>query len=325
MIDWPGRPGTIVSDYSSHQVIEREYMSPEEYPELLNDFTGFMLRKYIPRAYKNLGEFAGLNLTPTVVLSTSLLSPLYSQQMAEAYGRLAEIAKADAEAGALFMEYRGKLTEMGLPGVFVGVSEAPYDILGDYFRGTLGIMEDLLECEDYIAAACDMFADQQIAALQHLKSMDVPDKRVSFPLHRGMDGFMNPKQYEKLYWKPLQKIMLALIDMGVTPFIYTEGKYDSRIPVLADVPKGKVIYHFENVDMKVAKQTLSGIACISGNLPLATLEFGTKEQTVNQTKYLIDTCAPGGGYIFDLSGCMENCKRENLEAMFDTLETYGKK
>ena len=54
MIDWPGRPGTMVSPYSSHQVIEREFMSPEEYPEMLGDFTGFMIRKYIPRAYKNL-------------------------------------------------------------------------------------------------------------------------------------------------------------------------------------------------------------------------------------------------------------------------------
>ena len=50
MIDWPGRPGTMVSPYSSHQVIEREFMSPEEYPEMLGDFTGFMIRKYIPSA-----------------------------------------------------------------------------------------------------------------------------------------------------------------------------------------------------------------------------------------------------------------------------------
>ena len=43
-IDWPGRPGTICDDYSSHQVIEKEYMTQEEYPEMLKDFTGFMLR-----------------------------------------------------------------------------------------------------------------------------------------------------------------------------------------------------------------------------------------------------------------------------------------
>ena len=41
------------------------------------------------------------------------------------------------------------------------------------------------------------------------------EKRVFFPLHKGMDGFMSPEQYEKIYWKPLKKCMLALIDMGV--------------------------------------------------------------------------------------------------------------
>ena len=54
MIDWPGRPGTSVPDFSTHQVIENEYMDESEYPELLKDFTGFMLRKYIPRAFPSL-------------------------------------------------------------------------------------------------------------------------------------------------------------------------------------------------------------------------------------------------------------------------------
>lgn len=52
MMDWPGRPGTMVSDYSSHQVIEQELMTEEEYPEMLKDFTGFMIRKYFPEPIK---------------------------------------------------------------------------------------------------------------------------------------------------------------------------------------------------------------------------------------------------------------------------------
>lgn len=47
--------------------------------------------------------------------------------------------------------------------------------------------------------------------------------------------------------------MLALIDMGVTPYIYTEGRYNTRLEQLADIPKGKVIYHFETADMERAK------------------------------------------------------------------------
>ncbi len=320
MIDWPGRPGTRVSNYSSHQVIEHEYLLPEEYPELLDDFNGFMIRKYIPRAYSNLKALGNLSFTPTVVLNTGLLSPLYSPEMLQIYETLSQIGKMDAEATATLLDYTAKLADIGMPPMMSGISEVPYDILGDYFRGTVGIMEDLLEYEDEIEKACEMFADQQIASMQYFRVVPMPVKRVIFPMHKGMDGFMSPKQYEKLYWKPFKKVISALIDMGVTPYLYTEGKYDTRLEQLADVPKGKVVYHFETVDMKEAKRILGGTACIVGNLPIASLEFGKKEAVIDYCKYLIDTCAPGGGYIFDFSGSLENAKPENLDAMFNTLE-----
>ena len=326
MIDWPGKPGTSVSDYSSHQVIEREFMTQEEYPEMLGDFTGFMLRKYIPRAYPSLKGLAGIHFTPTVVLNTGFLSPLYSREAGEAYQRLAEIAAEDAKAGAATGQYMQKLTDMGFPGLLSGMSEAPYDILGDYFRGTMGIFEDLTDdsMQGYIEAACDLFADQQIQALQYLKYADLPVKRVFFPLHKAMDGFMNEEQYHRLYWKPLKKIMMALIEWGVTPYIYTEGPYSSRLEQLTDVPKGKVLYHFEKVDMKEAKRILGGTACIMGNLPVALLEFGKNEEVIAETRKLLEDCMPGGGYIFDFNGSLENSKPENLDAMFETLDKYGK-
>lgn len=324
VIDWPGRPGTKVSDYSSHQVIELEPMTQEEYPEMLNDFTGFMLRKYIPRVYPELAALAKISITPTVVLSTTMLSPLYDPEVTKAMELLAKIGEQDALQAAASDKINADLAAMGYPGMMSGISEAPYDILGDYFRGTMGIFDDLTDpdMEEYMVQACDMFADQQIQALQYFRYVDMPVKRVFFPLHKAMDGFMNEKQFEKLYWKPLKKIMMALIDMGVTPFIYSEGPYDSRIDMLTDVPKGKVLYHFEKVDMKKAKEKLSGIACISGNLSVSLMEFGKKEEVEDEVKRLLEDCAPGGGYIFDFNASLENCKPENLDAMFETFEKY---
>ena len=135
---------------------------------------------------------------------------------------------------------------------------------------------------------------------------------------------MSEKQYARLYWPPLKKIMMALIDMGVTPLIYTEGPYDTRIDFLTDVPKGKVIYHLEKADMKEAKRKLGGVACITGNLSISQLEFGKKEKVIEDTKRLLDICAPGGGYLFDFDGSLENAKPENVDAMIETLDKYGK-
>ena len=326
VIDWPGRPGTRVSDMSSHQVIELEVMTQEEYPELLRDYTGFMLRKYIPRVFPALKPFENLNINPSSVLGAEFLSPLFSQEMGQAYQTLSQIGMSiGPEIGTNF-KYIGMLSEMGWPGMICGASEAPYDILGDYFRGTMGIFEDLTDPDmyEYIDAVCEMFAQQQIAALQYLRFLDVPAKRVFFPLHKAMDGFMNDQQFERFYWKPLKKIMMALIDMDVTPYIYTEGPYETRLDYLLDVPKGKVLYHFEKVDMRNAKRKFEGTACISGNMPISLMDYGSKEDVIKTTRQLLDDCMPGGGYIFDFDGFLDNAKKENVDALFETLDKYGK-
>ena len=65
--------------------------------------------------------------------------------------------------------------------------------------------------------------------------------------------------------------------------------------------------------------------CIGGNLKGSLLQFGKKADVINETKRLIDLCGPGGGYIFSTDVTIDYANRENLEAMFDTALTYGKK
>ena len=120
-------------------------------------------------------------------------------------------------------------------------------------------------------------------------------------------------------------IINAIIDAGMVPYIYTEGKYNTRLECLKEVPKGKVIYHFEEVDMAEAKRVLGDTATISGGFPVYLLDYGTKEQVIDECKRLIDVCAPGGGFIFETSCGMDLAKRENVEAMVETVRTYGKR
>ena len=68
---------------------------------------------------------------------------------------------------------------------------------------------------------------------------------------------------------------------------------------------------------KKPKKILGNVACISGNLSITLLQTGTREQVSDHIKWLIDTCAPGGGYIFDTNAFIDNAKRENIETMFE--------
>ena len=89
------------------------------------------------------------------------------------------------------------------------------------------------------------------------------------------------------------------------------------------MPPGKVVYMFEKVDMKRAKETVGKVACINANLPTATLMFSTPEKVADETKRLLDICAPGGGFMMDTSIPVDRCPKENLHAMFDTVLKYG--
>jgi hypothetical protein len=144
-----------------------------------------------------------------------------------------------------------------------------------------------------------------------------------------MDGFMSPLQYDKLYWNPFQKILKHLIGHGVTPIIYCEGPYKTRMDYirgrLLELPAGSCIIHFEEGDFADLKKKFEGIACISGGMPLYLLEWGAKQQVIDRVKYLVDNCAAGGGFLLNSSGSIENVNRENYEAMFDTARMYGKK
>jgi uroporphyrinogen-III decarboxylase len=330
IFDWPGKPGTIVPDFSTYQVHEREYMRQDEYDELLNDYWGFIFKKHIPRVFPGLKGLQGLTVFKSWhLLGMLAFSSMFTSEFIEALDKFKLMYEESLKHPPVAARISKRLTDMGFPPYFTGIAEAPFDVISDYFRGTAAMFEDQIECPDKIAAACDLFANLEIADLQYFRHAPLPVKRVYFPLHKGMDGFMSPQQYEELYWKPLDKIFAALLEMGVTPYIYTEGKYNTRYKFIAEqlkkYPPGSCIVHFEEGNFEEFKKTFSGTAALSGGMPHQLLEWGTKEEVINRVKYLVDNCAAGGGYLFNTGASLENVKYENMVAMFETIRTYGKK
>ena len=124
--------------------------------------------------------------------------------------------------------------------------------------------------------------------------------------------------------KALKKLIEGLIAEGCVPFPWAEGGYNSRLDIIGDVPKGKMMWGFDDTDMAKAKKTLDGISCVTGNISSRVLQISTVEDTKNAVKKLIDDCAPGGGYLMMNGAVVDDCKAENLKAMIDTTQEYGK-
>ena len=326
VLDWPGRPGTNVPDHCIYQTLEPELMAEDEYDELFSDLTGFLLHKYIPRAFPGLAGLGKiLNPAPTGYMYFGQMRSLMDPDVIDACKKLIEISEANNECQAAIKKLQGTLFGMGFPPLMTGVGLVPYDTLSNYFRHTVDTFEDLMFQPENVERAVNLFADLQIKNLQYFRFADMPVKRVMFWMHKGMDGFMNPEQFERFYWTPFLKVVNALVDMGVTPVIYTEGPYETRLDQMVGLPAGKCVVHFEKVDLQRAKDTVGKDSCITANFPIYLLEYGTVQQVVDEAKRQIDIGAPGGGFIFETNASIANVKRENLEALYDTVREYGKK
>ena len=136
-----------------------------------------------------------------------------------------------------------------------GVAKAPFDILGDTLRGTKGILTDMYRQPEKLLEAIEVITkihtDQLIASANAANALTV-----QFALHKGSDGFMSQKQFDKFYWAPLKKIILSLLGEGILPVMFAEGSYMSRLDSINEFPKGAVAWYFDKTDMKIAKQKI---------------------------------------------------------------------
>lgn len=142
-------------------------------------------------------------------------------------------------------------------------------------------------------------------------------------LHKGAGGFMSDKQFKTFYWPSLRELIVGLVEEGLTPCVYSEGDYTPRLEAIADVPKGKVLYHFETVDIYQAKEILGDVACISGNVPVGLLATGSVQDVKDYCKKLIDVLGKGGGFIMDTAAALDEAKPENVLAMGEVTREYG--
>jgi len=114
-----------------------------------------------------------------------------------------------------------------------------------------------------------------------------------------------------------------MINEGLVPMPFAEGKYTNRLKQITDTPRSGIIWWFDQTDMAEAKKILGNVSCIAGNVPTSLMMTGTTEQVKENCRQLIEDCAPGGGYILAGGAHIDTDKIENLHAMMDAAKEYG--
>jgi uroporphyrinogen-III decarboxylase len=239
--------------------------------------------------------------------------------------------EAFSEAGKEEEKWRKVISEVDSRGVASGLppfsrsivgGSAPLDSIGASLRGTTGTIMDMFRQPERLIEYMEKMVPETI---QRSTAMaDVIGVPVVFmPLHRGADSFMSEKQFQTFYWPYLKRVILGCVEEGLVPVLFAEGGYNTRLEIIKDLPKGKVIWHFDQTDMTRAKEILGNNACLMGNIPTSLLIAGTPDDVKAYCRRLIETAGKGGGYILAPGATADESKIENLKAMLDAAKEYG--
>ena len=322
LYSWPGHG---VAPEHCYQCNEAEYMTAEEYDLLITDPSFYFRNFYLPRVFGALEPWSMLPPLTGILEMYGVAFNFIPFGIPPVQGAFKALFEAGAEAmkwagavGAL----NGELATLGFPNILGGFTKAPFDTLGDTLRGTKGIIMDMYRQPDKLLKALEAMTPIMIG--MGLGAAQQTGNPVIFmPLHKGADGFMSHEQFEKFYWPTLKTVIVGLIEGGCIPFLAAEGGYNTRLEVIRDIPKGKTVWMFDQMDMARAKEIVGDTLWLFGNVPASILILSTPEDVKAYCKNLIDVAGRGGGFILSNGSFFDYAKPENLRAMVDFTKEYG--
>jgi len=297
-IKWPG--GTLPANVP-WQAIEQEYMKADEYRLFLSDPTDYALRFLLPRAFGALGPLSKLPSINDRFNGFAGFTPIFASPEFQKVAQILYKAGQEQEkTNRIMRNFSEELANLGFPSLSHGggIGGAPFDAISDYFRGMRGAMLDMYRQPDNLLSACD-----KILELRTLKATPADPKkrgnpkRVWVPLHRGAQGFMSRKQFEKFYWPGLKKATLGSIDLGYLPILVCQGNWDDRLEYLLELPQGHAVAYIHQGDVFRAKAILGGHLCIMAGVQPGLLCGGSKPEIDEYRQKLIRFCGKGGGFV----------------------------
>ncbi len=318
---YPGRG--LPLDSIGFQYVEGEYMREDEYDLMIKDPSDFWLRFYMPRVFGSFQPWKFLSPLTTITEGPAFwFIPFADPGMRATAQTLIDVGKELERWVKTLGEFTVWVQEKGYPLPQMMLGKAPFDIIGDTLRGTKGIITDMYRRPEKLLEAIEVVTEftirQTIEAANAAHALSVV-----FPLHKGADGFMSPKQFETFYWPSLKKFCDALINEGLRPELFAEGGYTTRLETVNEFSKGSVCWIFDKTDMAKAKKIVGPTCCISGNVPTSLLVTGQYKEVKDYCRKLIETCAPGGGFILAGGAQVDDGNPETLRAMMDAAKEYG--
>ena len=214
---WPGHG---VSADQSMQAVETELMKADEYDDLLEDPSDFIIRKILPRGATNLAPLLAL---PPLTMFGGFVSGFVPPGVAtpavvSACEAIYKAGKANVEwfFGARMAFIKG-MEDLGYPGIYqAGMGGNSFEMIANNLRGMKGSMLDMYRQPDKLLEAIKRLSKISLRTAALFRPMGANNLCWMAAL-RGADGFMSKDQFEKFYWPFLKQSLITMVNNGYTP------------------------------------------------------------------------------------------------------------
>lgn len=290
-------PGYHLADDELWQLEEQEIMRVEDYDFIIQN--GW--NAYITMAY---GRLVEKGMPVPVENLANRMSEIHTQEMKD-------MATWEAK---------------GVPTLFGFGPFLPLE--GFRFTRSLeALIFDLFRRPEKFIAAANVCLDEQIPlGIKNFNGVKRTKKwgYISYQIGQTTGALLSPHLFKKFYWPFEKRLINALVDAGITPWLHCDSNWTPYLEYFLELPKGKVVLDLDGLtDIFKAKEILKGHMCISGDVPAAMLKLGTPEEVSQYCKQLIDVIGEDNGFILS-SGCSVpvDAKPENVEALVEIGKNY---
>ena len=272
-------PGVDLPENVGYQVAEAELMKKEDYDTILDKgWPDFRDEFLRTRIY------AGVN--PEYLLSNQ--PPFDAQAVAE---------------------------PMGIPVLTSGTPiSCPFDLLCGG-RSMTRFVHDMFTMPDKVSAVMDLMIDG-------LSRPVLDETRAGGYRGAWVGGWrcssvmLSPRMWQKFVWPYLRRIILEVIEAGLTPILHLDSNWTRDLEFFREIPAGKCIMATDGAtDLVRAKEILGDRFCLMGDVPSGMMAMGTPDKVYKYSTRLIRELGPEGFILH--SGCdiPANAKLENVRAM----------
>jgi hypothetical protein len=206
------------------------------------------------------------------------------------------------------------------------VIQSPIERFGKYYRGIRAMSLDLRKHKKELKMACDAIHENETLpalrnALKSGSSSCFTDAFCGLLVH----ATLSISQWEEIYWPYLKIYFDEVVAAGKTINVYSENSIGRFAKYFKDYPKGHIAFIIELDDLIELRKELPNV-CLIGGMTSELLGYGTPQQCVDQVKKLEDNLKEGFILSQDKMISFRNdCKRENLLAIFEYLNAAGNK